>query len=106
MVTCTKCGKDITERSDLVVANIKFILRPFHHSCFEEYLNDKKKEAKMFFDAMPVNGMYGNIMTILFLLIIAFVYLFKPEHPFVIIFCTLFPLFRLMSWVLIERKVR
>lgn len=104
-VYCIKCGEEVKERSDLVVANIKLRLKPFHKKCFNEHINEKKQEARMFFDAMPVNGLYGNIMTLIFIAFIIFLALFREVYIYIYVLCLFFPLFRLSSWLFFESRV-
>ncbi len=104
-MTCYRCEKEITDRSDLVVANIKMTVKPFHEKCFKKHLEEKKERASMFFDAMPFNGRYANVMTAIFLLMIVFFLVFLEVPALAYILCLIYPFYRLMSWVKLERKL-
>nr|WP_289039062.1 hypothetical protein [uncultured Allobacillus sp.] len=104
-ITCIRCKKPIERKSNLVVSNMKMVLRPFHEKCFKEHVKMKREQASMFFDAMPINGTYANIMTLIFLLLItSFALVF--EVPIVLyVLCAIYPIYRLSSWLIFERKL-
>lgn len=104
-MNCYHCNKEITDRADLVVANRKFILRPYHKKCFKEHIDRNKGQSKMFFDAMPVNSTYGNVMTFIFLVLLVILYLFVETNILIYIICLIFPIYRLFSWILLERRL-
>lgn len=51
------------------MSNMKMVLRPFHEKCFKEHVKMKREQASMFFDAMPLNGTYGQRDDVDFLII-------------------------------------
>ena len=104
-ITCIRCKQSIGKKSNLVVSNMKMVLRPFHEKCFKEHVKMKREQASMFFDAMQLNGTYGNVMTLIFLLlIISFILVFEVPI-FVYVLCVIYPLYRLSSWLIYERKL-
>ncbi len=104
-VTCIRCKKPIESKSGLVVSNMKMVMRPFHKECFKEHVQMKREQSSMFFDAMPINGTYGNVMTLIFIgLIISFVLVLEVP-VFVYVLCLIYPIYRLFSWILFERKL-
>jgi len=104
-LTCYHCQKEITERSDLVVANRRLVLRPYHNQCFEKHIDESKEQSKMFFDAMPINRTYGNIMAVLFLILFAFLYYFVDIHPFIYVLSLIYPVYRIFSFFLYEIRL-
>ena len=104
-LTCYHCGKDITDRSDLIVANRRLVLKPYHSECFDEFIEESKEQSKMFFDAMPINRAYGNIMALIFLLLFAFLYYFVDIHPFIYFISLVYPVYRLISFVFLEIRL-
>lgn len=68
-ITCIRCKQSIGKKSNLVVSNMKMVLRPFHEKCFKEHVKMKREQASMFFDAMPLNGTYGQRDDVDFLII-------------------------------------
>ncbi|WP_343781427.1 hypothetical protein [Alkalibacillus silvisoli] len=104
-VTCYGCNKEIKGRSELMTANVKMTVKPFHEECFKKRVEEKKERASMFFDAMPFNGRYANIMTLIFvILFVAFITFI--EVPFIaVVLVLIYPIYRFISWITIERKV-
>ncbi|WP_027964874.1 hypothetical protein [Halalkalibacillus halophilus] len=104
-VICKRCEKEIESRADLKVANIKLRPRPFHEKCFNKQLEEKKEQASMFYDALPYNGTYANVLVLLFLFLFTFFMFFYEVPAIVYVVCLVYPLFRLYSWLRIESRL-
>ncbi|PKR77026.1 hypothetical protein CEY16_09765 [Halalkalibacillus sediminis] len=100
-IICKWCKKEIEQQSELIVTNSKMLLRPYHKKCFDTYSEKKKREA-LFFDAIPLNSTYSNWMTVIFLLLLASFYLFLDVPRVAYILCAIFPIYRLLSFLLFE----
>ncbi|WP_017187742.1 hypothetical protein [Alkalibacillus haloalkaliphilus] len=104
-VVCNRCNKVITDRNDLMTGNVKMTVRPFHEKCFKKRVEEKKERASMFFDAMPFNGRYANIMTVIFLLLFLAFLTFIEVPGVALILVLIYPMYRFISWVAIELRL-
>ncbi|GAA1425164.1 hypothetical protein GCM10009662_85230 [Catellatospora coxensis] len=104
-VICNRCNKEIADRNNLMTGNVKMTVRPFHEKCFKKRVEEKKERASMFFDAMPFNGRYANIMTIIFLLLFLAFLTFVEVPGVALVLVPIYPIYRFISWAVIERKL-
>ncbi|GEN47132.1 LIM domain-containing protein [Alkalibacillus haloalkaliphilus] len=104
-VVCNRCNKEITDRNDLMTGNVKMTVRPFHEKCFKKRVEEKKERASMFFDAMPFNGRYANIMTVIFLLLFVAFLTFIEVPGIALVLVLIYPIYRFISWIAIELRL-
>ncbi|WP_407270563.1 hypothetical protein [Radiobacillus sp. PE A8.2] len=102
---CKYCHKEIKKRDQLVTGTSLFRLRPFHSACFDKLLMENKT---MWTSWKQVNGEAGNIRALLMLALIIWVSFwnqFGILGPLLILAAVYPVVLRIMSFVLIERRI-
>jgi hypothetical protein len=98
-VYCEKCGREITNRDDLVVSNIFLSIVPYHEKCFSREL---KGLSAIFVGNETINGNMGNVTAIV-AVVLGIISLFFQELRYITVISFLFLCLRFYSWFKYER---
>ena len=98
-IYCEKCSGEITSKYDLIVTNNFLSIVPYHDQCFSKEL---KGLSTIFVGNTPINGIMGNVSTIL-AAVIGIVVLFIPELHYISAMSLLLLGVRFYSWFQYER---
>jgi hypothetical protein len=104
-VFCNYCVQEIRDQDELITASNKFRLKPFHYKCFQEQEQETKTQFGLW---IPVNGMSGNITTVLMLALALWTLLTDVFHTIgdILGIIALYPvLLRVLSYFIFERKL-
>lgn len=102
-VYCERCRKEIKYRDDLVTTTFLFQLVPYHDEC---YSKDIKGMRTFFVGNQPLNGLSGNIQTLIALILgIAAFFLLDENGRLTSLLAFVVLGYRLYSYFKFEKKL-
>ncbi|GAA0362941.1 hypothetical protein [Bacillus horti] len=101
LILCEKCSGKIASNDDLVTSIVPFTIVPYHERCFSREM----KSLYSVFISWPINGIQGNVGTVLIVLIVVVSLFINDVSWYYSALLTLPILIRLSSWVIYERHL-
>ncbi|MBU0903979.1 MAG: hypothetical protein KKF57_02245, partial [Firmicutes bacterium] len=102
-VYCEKCGKEIKFQGDLVTTTIMFEVVPYHEDC---YAKDLKGLRTLVVSNEPINGVAGNITTVIATLVgIGGIVFLEGPMRFAGLLLFLILGYRLYSYIRFEKRL-
>lgn len=95
MIKCKSCNIPIIKKSDLVVVLFFFRFETYHRECYEK---------SMVSGYLPVNSKMSSIVVLISLLFASYIFTMVGV-TFVGNVLTIYPLIRLLSFIMFERKL-
>lgn len=97
MIVCKICSKVIEDKEDLITAQLRMKVFPYHSECYANDLKDLRHNKQ-------INGFSGNLSTIIYVLFgIGWFYLANPSIKFIGLIAIFPVFFRIYSFFAFER---